>query len=554
MQQLEIILKHIIEQLFQQSVEITLTRPKAEFGDFATNIALQLAGQLQQNPRQIAEQIVQALAKETSDFSAEIAGPGFINFKINDKLLIKSLQKQPNLPYKDQVVLVEYSDPNAFKVLHAGHFYTSVVGDAIANLVEVGGGQVKRLNFGGDVGLHVGKTLWAVIKELGGEHPQKLAEIKPSQRADWLAKCYVAGTQAYEDNDQAHRQITQYNSAVYQIHQDNDHDSPLAQIYWTTREWSYNYFKDFYAKIGTHFDKFYPESSVADRGLAEVKQQIGPVFEQSNQAIVFNGEKYGLHTRVFINQQGLPTYETKDIGLVFTKYDDWHFDKSIIITADEQKQYMEVVLKALEQFAPKLANSTLHITHGIVKLAGGVKMSSRKGNFLRAIDVFDYAMAANQKQNGAANQDTALGAIKYAFLKSRIGGDIVYDPQESVSLTGNSGPYLQYAYARAHSIIAKADQQIIDLAELTDLDPAERKLVIKMSEWTEVLNQATAELLPHLICTYLYQLAAEFNRFYEKSQIIGSQRQALRLSLVNHYSQILKQGLQILGIKAIERI
>ncbi len=551
MKQLETTLKKIIKQLFNQDIEPNLTRPKPEFGDFATNVALQLAKQVGQNPRQVAEQIVAKMSQENSNFSAEIAGPGFINFKLDNQALIDSLNQKPTLPYKDQTVVVEYSDPNAFKVLHAGHFYTSVVGDAIAKLVEKGGGQVHRLNFGGDVGLHVGKTMWAIIKELGGEHPEKLAEVDPNGRADWLAKCYVKGTAAYEEDDKAHQEIVEYNKAVYQLHNQNDRKSPFAQIYWTTREWSYDYFKDFYAKIGSHFDKFYPESSVASRGLKEVSERVGTVFEKSNGAIIFDGEKHGLHTRVFINNEGLPTYESKDVGLIFTKYDDWKFDKSIIITADEQKQYMEVVLKALEQFAPKLANSTLHITHGIVKLAGGVKMSSRKGNFLRAIDVFDYAMEANEEQNGTANKDTALGAIKYAFLKPRIGGNIIYDPKESVSLTGNSGPYLQYAHARAKSIIAKSNQQP---AELTGLDDAERKLVIKMTEWTDVINQATTELLPHLICTYLYELAQEFNRFYEQSQIIGSKREAIRLTLITKYCQILADGLDILGIKAPEQM
>ncbi len=551
MNKLQTILQAIIKKLFNQQVEISLTRPKPEFGDFATNVALQLAKQVGQNPRQIAEQIVAELTAETTDFTAEIAGPGFINFKLTDQVLIDNLNQKHNLPYANQTVVVEYSDPNAFKVLHAGHFYTSVVGDAIAKLVEVGGGKVYRLNFGGDVGLHVGKTMWAIIEELGGEHPEKLTEVDPNGRADWLAKCYVKGTAAYEDNDQAHQEIVEYNKAVYQIHNENDHQSPFAQIYWTTREWSYDYFKDFYAKIGSHFDKFYPESMTSKRGLEEVSKRIGTVFEKSNGAIIFDGEKHGLHTRVFINNEGLPTYESKDVGLIFTKYDDWKFDKSIIITADEQKQYMEVVLKALEQFAPKLANSTLHITHGIVKLAGGIKMSSRKGNFLRAIDVFDYAMEANQEQNGTANKDTALGAIKYAFLKPRIGGNIIYDPKESVSLTGNSGPYLQYSHARAKSIIAKSAKQP---ADLIDLDTAERKLVIKMTEWTDVVNQATVELLPHLICTYLYELAQEFNRFYEQSQIIGSEREAIRLTLITKYCQILADGLDILGIKASEKM
>ncbi len=541
-----------IKQLFNLEVAVELQRPKPEFGDFATNVAMQLAGRLGQNPRQLAEQIAEQLSTNQLFSAVEIAGPGFINLKLTDVAIVQTWSLQAPQIYDQQSVVVEYSDPNAFKVLHAGHFYTSVVGDAIAKLVEKAGGQVHRTNFGGDVGLHVGKTMWAVLRELGGEHPEKLADINPDERADWLAKCYVAGTGAYEDDPEAKAQITDFNKRVYQIHADNDRQSPFAQIYWQTRDWSYDYFKAFYQRIGSHFDKFYPESMTATRGYQEVQRHIGTVFEKSDGAVVFRGEQYGLHTRVFINGEGLPTYETKDVGLIYLKYDDWKFDKSIIITADEQKEYMKVVLKALEQFAPELSRATLHITHGIVKLAGGVKMSSRKGNFLRAVDVIDYANAENQAENGVNDERVSLGAIKYAFLKPRIGGDVIYDPKESVSLVGNSGPYLQYSHARACSIIKKAGGVGDNQPQILDFDANERALAVKLGQYREVLAEATTELVPHVVCTYLYELAQSFNRFYEQAKIVGDPRQGVRLRLVEQYRQVLADGLDILGIIAPE--
>lgn len=540
----------VIKKAYDLEEPIELSRPKSEFGDLATNVALVLAKKIGRNPREIATELADALRDVDGVKKVEVAGPGFINVTLTDTALIQSWQNKPHQRFADQTVVVEYSDPNAFKVLHAGHFYTSVVGDAIANLVEKAGGEVKRLNFGGDVGLHVAKTIWAMLKELGGENPDQLSQIEPSERAEWLAKCYVRGTAAYEDDESAKADITELNRRIYQIHADGDTTSPLAKIYWETREWSYDYFKAFYARIGSHFDKFYPESATAERGLKEVKKHIGTVFVESDGAIIFEGEKHGLHNRVFINSQGLPTYETKDIGLVYCKYDDWKFDESIIITGNEQKQYMEVVLKALEQFEPKLAQATTHITHGLVKLAGGVKMSSRKGNFLRAIDVLDYAIAANQSKNQGSDERVALGAIKYAFLKSRIGGDIIYDPEESVSLVGNSGPYLQYAHARACSILAKGGEA----GEIKDLTPTERSLVVKLGEYAEVLDQAVTDLTPHLVATYLYELAQEFNRFYETSPIMGDARQVERLAIVKQYADTLADGLTILGIVPLEKM
>ena len=545
-------LKQIIKQLFDQDMTVELSRPKPEFGDIATNVALILAKKVGESPRQVAEKIIAAVEHNADVAEVSIAGPGFINFRLSDTYLIRQWSVAPEQIYAGKNIIVEYSDPNPFKVLHAGHFYTSIVGDAIANLTEAVGAKVYRANFGGDVGLHVGKTLYGMVQDLGGELPAKMAELAPEERANWIGRCYVAGTNAYEEDEAAHAKITEYNKQVYAFHTENDHESPLAQMYWLGREWSYDYFKAFYARTGSHFDKFYPESATFARGLAEVKAHIGPVFEESDGAIVFRGEKYGLHTRVFINKEGLPTYEAKDVGLSFLKYDDYKFDRSIIITANEQKQYMEVVLKAIEQFAPRLALNTTHITHGVVKLAGGVKMSSRKGNFLKAVDILDLAIRANQTKNGSSDERVALGAIKYSFLKSRIGGDIIYDPEESVSLVGNSGVYLQYAGARACSVLRKANYTEYDMK--TELLPIERSLAVKLGQYHEIVAQAANEVLPHLICTYLYELAQEFSQFYEHAPIIGNERESIRLRLVDEFRQKIFAGLELLGIAPLEKM
>jgi len=183
----------------------------------------------------------------------------------------------------------------------------------------------------------------------------------------------------------------------------------------------------------------------------------------------------------------------------------------------------------------------------VVKLAGGVKMSSRKGNIISALDIIDAAHQAGQESGRNPSEDTTLAAIKYAFAKNRIGGDIAYDPKESIALEGNSGPYLQYAHARARSILAKAEQKDI---ELNNLEAGERSLLRKITEYTEVVDKAVQELMPHHICTYLYELAQQFNSFYEHNRVIGDPREAARLQLVTLYADTLKNGLNLLGITA----
>jgi arginyl-tRNA synthetase len=553
MQEITEAIKQACKDLFGDAQEPVLTRPEEQFGDFSTNIALQLGGKLKKNPREIAVALASKLHGHSQLSEVNIAGPGFINLKLTDQALLDLIGSQPAQSYKGKTVVAEYSDPNPFKVLHAGHLYTSVVGNAIANLLEVAGANVHRVNFGGDVGLHVGKTMWAILNKLGGENPDKLKEIPEDKRAEWMAEAYVEGTNAYEDNEDAKNKIIELNKRAYQLHTDNDHDSPFAQIYWTCRQWSYDYFNDFYTRIGSHFEKFYPESQTAEVGLKTVKEHIGDVFEESQGAVIFNGEKHGLHTRVFINSEGLPTYEAKDVGLIMQKWEDYHFDKSIVITGNEQLQYMEVVLKAIEQFKPELANATTHLTHGLVKLRGGVKMSSRKGNILRADDILNAASDANKKTTGNEDEQVTLGAIKYAFLKNRIGADIIYDPEESVSLVGNSGPYLQYAHARAKNILVKASAPAKE-NQSGRLDEYERSLARKMGEYVEVVEKASNELLPHYIATYLYELAQVFNRFYENSRVIGDERQDLRLGLVSDYADVLKKGLGLLGISAPDKM
>lgn len=558
MQTLQPTLASVIRDVFNVDVQPELTRPDEQFGDYATNVAMQLAGRLRRNPREVAEELAQglkdALRGQAQDIT--IAGPGFINITLSDTTLGELAQRAPHTKpetYKHQVVVTEYSDPNPFKILHAGHLYTSVVGYAIGSLLEAAGGEVHRVNFGGDVGLHVGKTMWAILQEFGGEYPEKLAEIPEEQRAPWMGANYVKGNDAYEDDEAAKEQIINLNKHVYQLHETDDRESPFAQIYWTCRQWSYEAFDAFYARIGTPFEKYYPESICAPVGIQTVREHLQKgVYEESDGAIIFRGEPYGLHTRVFINSQGIPTYEAKDVGLIMLKKQDYNFDHSVVITDNGQEQYMAVVLKSIEQFAPELTRVTSHLTHGVVKMKGGVKMSSRKGNILRAGDVLDAAAEANKQATGRDDEQAVLGAVKYAFLKQRMGQDIIYDSAESVSLEGNSGPYLQYAHARARSILGKTTNQSV--RTIKDLQPGERSLARKISEYPEVIQKAVNELMPHHVCTYMYELAQTFNRFYEHNRVVGNDREAVRLRLVELYADVLKDGLGLMGITAPERM
>ena len=621
----------IIEKVFGVTgvaVEL-MPAPEGTGADFATNVAMRLAKPVGKAPREVAEDLRRELAAsgELMGVEVTVAGPGFLNFRLG----LAELKRQADevvsrlgagwtepesavgtraaeglvQDYAGKMVVAEFSDPNPFKVLHVGHLYTSVVGEAISRLLECAGAKVARANFGGDVGLHVGKTLWAVRER--GYQPEDLT-------IERIAECYVEGTRAYEENEAAKAEITRLNKAIYAIAERGGgeaaeaegevagaasadevelaDDKELARLYWRGRELSYEYFKEFYARIGVKFDKFYPESAVAGRGLKEVREHLGTVYEESDGAVVYRGEKVGLHTRVFINREGVPTYEAKDVGLLFTKWDDWKFDESVVITGNEQKDYMRVVLASVREYAPELVERTQHLTHGLVKLAGNVKMSSRKGNFIKAVDVLDgveellrregrakseegqEVLAEGQKDRGErVDPRLVLAAVKYAFLRYKMGGDIIFDPQESVSMTGNSGVYLLYSAVRAKKILAKVEGGVDGLSKkvvhkeggrgmskkVVQENPAEaeefeRKLYKKIVQYGEVLPVAVREKAPHKICTYLYELAQEFSRFYEAVPVAGSAREQERTVLVRADLAVMQHGLGLLGIEIPEEM
>ena len=545
------LIQQIVDAQYPNSgVSVVLTHPDAQFGDFATNVAMQLAGKVGAPPRDIAETLVQHIQKLPDVIQATVAGPGFINITMSDSYVWHMANQRTVETYKGLNFVLEYSCPNYFKELHAGHLYQTLYGDAIARMVERSGATVHRTNFGADVGLSAARAMWGIVQNLEGEHPDKLSDIAPELRTKFIADSYVRGAQAdTSDDETAKQQIKDINKRIYDMHAQADTSSDFAQIYFTTRDWCRDYFIQLYQQLEVDpFEKYYPESSTEQRGIAEVSSRIGTVFKESNGAIIFDGESEGLHTRVFITKDKLPTYETKDLGLILIEMDDFAFDRRVLLTGSEQREYMKVVWRATDKVMPGIEQKMTHLTNGLIRFGDGQKMSSRLGNVTTAMDVIGAVRSA-VKDTGdeELNKNIYLGALKYELLKYALGGDIAFDPQNSVSMQGNSGPYLQYAHARACSILSKVTASP---EQSPQLDQAERTLVQKLSHYTTVVQQATQNLETHPICNYLYELAGEFNAFYEQSRVVGDQREAIRAAIVTTYRDTLADGLSLLGIAA----
>ncbi|KKS45040.1 MAG: Arginine-tRNA ligase, partial [Candidatus Gottesmanbacteria bacterium GW2011_GWA2_42_18] len=350
----------------------------------------------------------------------------------------------------------------------------------------------------------------------------------------------------------------------------------VGSLFQKGREWSLAYFESIYRRLGAKFDYYYPESIVGEYGLQIVKEGLEKgIFEKSEGATVFRGEKYGLHTRVFINALGLPTYETKELGLAPTKYKDFQYDFSMIVTAKEINEYFQVLLKVLSLVKPDLASKTRHLGHGLVKLPEG-KMSSRTGKIISGealLEMVKTKLKERLHNTGSDNytkaeselilEKTAVAAIKYSLLKVALPADIVFDLEKSVNFEGDSGPYLQYTYARCRSVLRKAEDRgikymVSSIKYGKKLNEEEKDLLRTFYQFEEVVLEAGRNFLPSAIAAYLYGLAQKYNVFYSKHLILGNQKQnqasLFRLALTHTTSKIIKKGLWLLGIETVERM
>jgi len=554
-------IEKVLKKLAIDQADFAVEHPSdLAHGDYATNVALVLSKRLGKNPRELAEQFKAELSGMLPQVAAiDIAGPGFINFRLNRdffKDMIVNARAAgdawgKNDSWAGKRVLVEYTDANPFKEFHVGHLFTNAVGESIARIFMMNGADTKRVNYQGDVGLHVAHAIWG-MRELGISAE---SDLSPGD----LGRAYVHGATAYKNEDpQAILEIREINKKVY-----DRSDEEVNALYDKGRAVSLAYFETIYTLVGTRFDAYFFESEAAPEGKALVLAHP-ETFIESEGARVFHGEEHGLHTRVFLNKEGLPTYEAKELALAKLKEERLGtYDLSIISTSNEVNEYFKVLNAAMGFVYPELAPKTEHIGHGTVRLSTG-KMSSRTGDVIRAVDfiseVADAAAAKMDEGGKTAPQDElanaiALGAIKYATLRGSILQDSVFDKERALSFEGDSGPYLQYTHARIVSVLAKAKEAGV----LPNMDhmPEEAYAIEKiLYRFKEVVCEALVARSPHLITTYLTELAGAFNTFYAEEKIADASDPyaPYKAAIADGVRITLKNGLWALGIHAPERM
>jgi arginyl-tRNA synthetase len=528
-------------------------------GDYSTNAALVIAKAHGRNPMEMAEAIRQPLEGALSEHvdKIDIVKPGFINFFLKREVfsqnLIEILERKETFGQHsvlaNKKVVIEYTDPNPFKEFHIGHLMSNCIGEALARLLEFAGADVKRVNYQGDVGLHVAKAIWAL----------KQSKSKASLNPQKLGEAYVAGDKAYSEDSEAKDKIEEINKKIYERS-----DDEINKLYDTGKEVSLEYFEKLYKRLGTKFDHYFFESNTGLKGkeLVDVGLQRG-VFEESDGAIVYRGEKDGLHTRVFITKSGIPTYEAKELGLAELKNEKFPSDTYIVVTGNEIVDYFRVVLEAAKKLLPDIADKIKHIPHGMLRFAEG-KMGSRKGNVIttekllgeigeKMMRKIDDSKDLSDDDKKLVLEDVSVGAVKYAILRQSIGRDIIFDFEKSLSFEGDSGPYLQYTFARTQSLLRKAEEAGITSSSKKPLYEA-LGVEKMMLYFPEVVLRAVENNSPQYISTYLFSFAHAFNQWYASERILKGDNVEYRLAVTEAVGIIMKNGLWLLGIESPEKM
>jgi arginyl-tRNA synthetase len=584
-EKIENLIKDALKKLDIKVENIVLEHPvDLNMGDYSTNVAMSLAKKLKTNPKELAEKIVKEINKKLPKeiLKTEVAGTGFINFYLSREFFVNSVKEilenksfgQNNL-FENKKIMVEYTQPNPFKPFHIGHLMSNTIGESISRIVEFSGAKTVRANYQGDVGPHVAKAIYQMLKSKEDTKSAMAENMSLTEKANYIGQSYAEGNDVYENDEKAKKEIDEINKKIY-----DKSDKKINEIYDWGKRITLEAFEEIYKTLGTSFNYYFFESLVAPIGQKIVNDNLGKaegpegsrrIFEKSDGAIVFHAEKYDpkLHTRVFITSQGLPTYETKELGLTKTKFEKENLDMSVVVTANEQEEYMKVVKKALEIINPEIASKMKHIIHGMMRLASG-KMSSRKGNVITGESLILESCAEisekikdrdfTDEEKKQISKDVGVSALKYSILKQNIGGNIIYDFEKSISFEGDSGPYLQYSYARANSVLEKAKMENILPGFLLNDEKSEpiplgdiEKLLYR---FPEVVLRSAEEFEPHYIANYLIDIARAFNTYYGNTKIIDKDdmESPYKIALTLAFSIVIKNGLYLLGIKAPERM
>ena len=534
------------------------TQMSEKFGDISSTIAFEIAKQQKRNPSEIAREIASGIKPGKNFEKAEAGGP-YINFYFSDffyrslaSKIIKEKEKFGRFKKTKKKIMVEYFDANTHKGVHIGHIRNVSLGESLCRILEAAGNKLIRVNYQGDIGPHVAKCLWGFINIYGGKEPET------GQKGAWLGRVYAEASRKISENPALEKEVVDINLRLY------SKDPYLFKLWQTTRQWCLEDFNRFYEEFGVKFDDFFFESQTEGIGREIVLRLLSEgIAKKDEGAVIVDLKDENLGVCVLLTKEGYPLYPAKDLGLAKLKFEKYDPDKSIHVVGKEQEFYFKQLFKLFEKAGMKKAAAvSYHLIYELVMLPEG-KMSSREGTMVLYDDLKEKLLSKTLSEVEKRHPDwsvekkiqtakkIALAAIKFSMVRRENNRVLVFDWEKALSLEGDSGPYLQYAYVRTEGILKKAGYKP-GVSKNYAFSDDEKRLLRKLASFEAAVARAAATMSPHVVCDYLLDLAAELNKFYSVCRVLNAEKKEereARLAIVLATNIVLRNGLALVGIE-----
>ena len=603
--------KTIVEQLYGQPVEekmVQLQQTRPEFEGQLTVVSFPFTKMSHKAPDATAQEIGQQLVERLPEVvSAYNVVKGFLNLSISSQqwiALLQTISENPKFGFQpvtedSPLVMIEYSSPNTNKPLHLGHVRNNLLGWALAQVMEANGNRVVKTNIVNDRGIHICKSMLAWLKWGNGETPESSGKKGDHLIGDY----YVAFDKHYReevkelvaqgmDEEQAKQEAPLIKEAHAMLVKWEQNDPEVRALWRKMNEWVYAGFDETYKALGVSFDKIYYESETYLEGKEKVEEglQKGFFYRRDDGSVWADLTSEGLDEKLLLRSDGTSVYMTQDIGTAKLRFQDYPIDKMIYVVGNEQNYHFQVLSILLDKLGFKWGKDLVHFSYGMVELPNG-KMKSREGTVVDADDLI-ATMVADARQMSADKvnklegiteeeaQEIArivgMGALKYFILKVDARKNMLFNPEESIDFNGNTGPFIQYTYARIRSILRKVEEQGARGKEQEDssetkplscplplapcplaLADKEISLIQKLQGFETAVRQAGTDYNPSCIANYCYDLASEYNRFYHDFSVLHEEdekKRTIRIALSAAVAQVIKNGMGLLGIEVPERM
>ena len=578
---------HALYGIEADDKQIQLQKTRPEFEGNMTVVVFPFVKAARKAPAQVADEIGKWMLENGEGLIAKYnAVQGFLNLSISDAYWIQRLEEinaaadYGQMDQNGKLMMVEYSSPNTNKPLHLGHVRNNLLGYSIAKIQEANGWKVVKTNIVNDRGIHICKSMLAWLKFGNGETPESSGKKGDHLIGDY----YVRFDKEYKaqraelmaqgmDEETAKKEAPLMKEAQQMLLKWEQGDKEVRELWAKMNSWVYAGFDETYKRMGVSFDKIYYESNTYLEGKKEVEKGLeqGAFYRREDNSVWADLTKDGLDEKLLLRQDGTSVYMTQDIGTAKLRFEDYPIDKMVYVVGNEQEYHFKVLSILLDRLGFPFGKELVHFSYGMVELPNG-KMKSREGTVVDADELMDKMIddareISKDKVNTLPDitpaeaeeiaRKVGLAALKYFILKVDPRKNMLFNPAESIDFNGNTGPFIQYTYARIQSVLRKAGSRDFEISTSRELEEKELTLIQRLTEFPAVVRQAGDNFSPALICNYAYDLAGEFNSFYHDYSILNEEdpaKRSLRIVLSGCVAKVIARAMSLLGIEMPERM